>query len=84
MAKRTDFKTRAEAARAARRLLAKEIDFSQFLREFPEEDIDDDIDELLDQLEHEPKVGGLFGVTEESHRVHMRRTVALIELLERS
>lgn len=82
MTRRADPRTRSEAARSARRLLSKEIDFDQFLREFPEEDLDDDIDDLLGQLEHEPKVGGLFGVSEETHRVHMRRTWKLLELLE--
>jgi hypothetical protein len=33
-------------------------------------------------LEHEPKVGGLFGVSEETHRIHMQRTWKLVELLE--
>lgn len=84
MAKRTDPQTRLEAARAARQLLAKDIDFGQFLREFPDDVIDDDIDELLDQMEHEPKVGGLLGVSEETHRGYIRKTVALIERLEKS
>lgn len=82
MTKRSEQHIRSEAAQAARRLLSKEIDFSQFLREFPDEDIDDDIDKLLDQLEHEPKVSGLFGVSEETRHAHLRRTWKLIELLE--
>lgn len=50
--------------------------------EYPEEDIDDDIDALLDLIEHEPKMGGLFGVSHAKHSEYISKVNTAIAKLE--
>jgi len=50
-----------------------------------EEELDDDlVDELVDPIEHEPKVGGLFGTSVEKHERYMARVHEIILLLKES
>ncbi len=49
--------------------------------EIPEMDEDELIDELVDLIEHEPKAGGLFGVTKKEHEKYMEQISTIIEKL---
>lgn len=81
--KRASREIRLAAANAARRLLKNEINWSQFVDDFGDREADDDLWELFDLIEHEPKVGGWFGVSKEKYEVHKAETWRYIELLER-
>ena len=74
--------SRKEIATLARKLYAKEISFSEFLNETPEQDEDELIDELVDLIEHEPKKGGILGVKEKEHDMYLKNIFNVIERLE--
>ncbi|HXP49512.1 MAG TPA: hypothetical protein VN922_06155 [Bacteroidia bacterium] len=71
------------AAKLARQLLAKQISYKQFVDEYPDDIKDNDIDKLFSLIEHEPKVGGLLGVSKIKHEQYMSQIVQVIELLEK-
>ena len=73
---------RIKIAALARKFYAKEITFSDFLAETPEQDQDDLIDELVDLIEHEPKRGGIFGINDKEHKQYINKIFQLIERLE--
>jgi hypothetical protein len=71
------------AARLARQLYNKEITFTDLEANYPEDTEDNEIQELFDLIEHEPKAGGLFGVSQSTHQNHMNKIQDLIIRLER-
>ena len=73
---------RLKIAAIARKLYAKEVTFSDFIAEAPEQDQDELIDELVDLIEHEPKKGGIFGINKEEHKEYLGKVFKLIERLE--
>ena len=74
---------RKKIANLARSLYAKEITFDEFLHEVPDQDHDDLIDELVDLIEHEPKKGGLLGVSDEEHEKYVNNIFGIIKQLEK-
>ena len=75
---------REEVGHLAQRFLADEISWDAFIMSAPEGTDDEEIAELIDLIEHEPKVGGLFGVSEGEHSRHMDRVCELANVLARS
>lgn len=51
------------------------------MRQVPGTD-DEDVSEIVDLIEHEPKVGGLFGISPKEHDEYMQRILQLIHKLE--
>jgi hypothetical protein len=83
----TSTEYRRRVAALARRVRAGEMDFIAFLddigpQDHPYETGDRQVDELIDLLEHEPKVGGVFGVSFLFHRAHVAKIDQLIAALE--
>jgi hypothetical protein len=78
-----DKSNRHLAARLARQLEAGQISTEQFLADFPEDTGDDTIDELYDMIEHEPQLGGLFGVSESKYKSYKAEILLLILKLEK-
>jgi hypothetical protein len=75
---------RAQVAREAGEVLAGRRRFWDFVEGLPAGAEDDElIWELLDIIEHEPKVGGILGVSAEEHARHMARAHRVIALLGR-
>jgi hypothetical protein len=67
-------------AELARAFYMGDLTFEQFLTRFPESG-DPDLNELLDLIEHEPKQGGILGVSTATYQEHMSRVHTLIERL---
>ena len=68
-----------EIAHLAQAVIEKRLPFLEFSWGLSEEELDDSlIAELVDILEHEPKFGSLFGVSEEKHRKYMARAHNII------
>jgi hypothetical protein len=55
--------------------------FSDFLDALPDV-TDPDLDQLEDLLEHEPRLGGLFSVDEQTWKKYQAKITAVIERLE--
>ena len=75
-------KLRKEIAKLAKDLCSGTITYEEFMNSLPEMDEDDLIDELVDLIEHEPKVGGLFGVSKKKHSEYLQRIHTTIKKLE--
>ena len=58
------------------------IDYKELSLAIPENNSDKDIQELLDLIEHEPKVGGLLGVSQEEHRQVKSKIDSIVEKLK--
>jgi hypothetical protein len=69
------------AAELAQLLYDGSLTFIEFSDKYPDS-IDDDIKELFDLIEHEPKKGGLFGVSEYEHYNYIEKINTLIEKLK--
>jgi hypothetical protein len=69
------------AAELAQRLYDGSLTYAEFIDEYPESN-DGDIMELFDLIEHEPKKGGLFGISEYEHYNYILRINKLIEKLK--
>ena len=78
-------KQRKQAAALGRRFLASEISYMDLRQEIPMEvsDNDDLIDTLIDMIEHAPKRGGWFGVSEREWARSRAEILKAIEALER-
>lgn len=74
---------KALAAKLGRQLLAGEIPYEEFVNQFPEDKSDDEIEELLSLIEHQPKPGGLFGVSKNEYMFYQQKIWGVIEKLER-
>jgi hypothetical protein len=72
------------AAKVARELIASKISYKQFLDDYPDDDEtnDDEIHKLFSLIEHQPKVGGLFGINKVKHEQYMSQILKLIKALE--
>jgi hypothetical protein len=70
------------AANLARDLYAGKIDFNKFCLNYPENSGDGDIAELYDLIEHQPKSGGLLGVDNSTHLLHIAEINRFINKLE--
>jgi hypothetical protein len=69
------------AAKLAKQYYTGTLTYIEFIKKFPDSD-DFDINELLDLIEHEPKKGGILGVSELEHFNYIRRIDNLIDKLE--
>ncbi len=70
------------ASKLAKQLYQKEIEFKQFVTEFPEDEDDDpDVSELFSLVEHESGTG-IFGISRGRHRDYIRKVQDLIDRLE--
>jgi len=74
---------RKMAARLARQLYSLEISIKELQTQYPKNTQDQDIDRLFDLIEHEPKVGGLFGASKAKHKAHLDTIFELIKELEK-
>jgi hypothetical protein len=61
--------------------LSGQLAFKEFLSSVPAEPLTDDVSELIDLIEHEPKKGGVFGVTVQEHDQYMVRIRGLVDSL---
>lgn len=75
-------KERQLAAYVARRIMSGQIQYRQFLDEFPLDSQDPDVGHLHDLIEHEPKKGGTFGVSRTKHNKYIAQIEAAIAKLE--
>jgi hypothetical protein len=72
----------ARIAEDAAAVIDRKINFLDWVRTLSEEELDDElIAELVDILAHEPKVGGLLGVSRETHAQHMADAHSIIAIL---
>ena len=86
---RRDKGFRVRVASLAQQVIANKLSFFAFLDEIGGDDSayktgDDEVDALIDLLEHEPGVGGLFGVSEEKHKQYVSRINKIINKLTSS
>lgn len=58
------------------------IDYRAFLDEFPVDSRDTDIQELYSLIEHQPNVGGLFGISKSKNEEYVLRISDAIAKLE--
>jgi len=70
------------AARLARQFYKNQISFDQLMMNYPDDSEDKDIEELFYLIEHEPKKGGLFGVSVSEHADYIKDIEKLILKLE--
>ncbi len=62
--------------------MSGQIQYRQFLDEFPLDSQDPDVRHLHDLIEHEPKKGGFFGVSRTKHKEYIAQIEATIAKLE--
>ena len=72
---------RRQVAHWAEQYLAGNLSFNRFIELVPEQSQDSLIAELVDLIEHEPKRGGILGVTPREHDEHLRRVRDIIAAL---
>ncbi|MBC5773156.1 hypothetical protein H8S95_03700 [Pontibacter sp. KCTC 32443] len=70
------------ALETAREFIAGKIDFKQLNDNFPDDTDDKDINELFDLIEHQPKLGGFFGVSQETYDQYNQSIDRVLERLE--
>jgi hypothetical protein len=70
------------AAKLANDLYNSKITFGEFVAFYPNETRDYEIEELFDLVEHEPGVGGIFGISGKNKEWYMIKIKLLIESLE--
>jgi len=75
---------RRDVARDARLYLASQISWDEFIGRYGEADDDDHILQLVDLIEHEPKRGGVLGVSEDMWRTYRAQVEQLLQTLESS
>ena len=66
----------------AQNYLRGNINFEQFIEEYPENTNDKDVDLLFDLIEHEPKIDGLLGVGRidfEQYRQKIKKVIIRLE-----
>ena len=71
------------AAKLGRQIMDGQISFRQFSEEFPEETGDYEIFDLFDLIEHIPKQGGFFGVSQTTYDLYIIDIKRMIEQLEK-
>jgi hypothetical protein len=77
---------RRKVGELAAALLDGQLDYATFLQELPKEAesaSDPQIEELLDLIEHEPAVGGLFGISLLEHQNYRGEMDHLVKALLR-
>ena len=72
---------RKKVANLATDFYSRSISYDEFMLSLPETGEDKMINELVDLIEHEPRVGRLFGVRHEEHVIYMERIKSLIQQL---
>jgi hypothetical protein len=75
---------RREVARDARRYLASEMPWAEFISRYGETDQDEEISELVDLIEHEPQRGGAMGVSEDRWFAYRQKVESVLRMLEAS
>lgn len=72
------------AVKLAEDLYADKIDYDYFLMNYPECEYkeDNDIYDLFDLIEHEPKVGWIFGISKREHEQYIEQIFDLIQKLK--
>ncbi len=71
------------AAKLARQLYSLEISINELKTQYPRNTQDAEINRLIDLIEHEPKVGGLFGASKAKHRAYLDTIFEFIKKLEK-
>ena len=72
---------RRAVANAIEALLAAELSYETYAERVPEDPEDELVAEVLDLVEHLPKKGGVFGVSEHEHAAYVARIRVLVEHL---
>jgi hypothetical protein len=72
---------RKKVVKLATDFYSRSISYDEFMLSLPETGEDKMINELVDLIEHEPRVGRLFGVRQEEHVIYMERIKSLIQQL---
>lgn len=75
-------KERHLAASVGRRIMSGQIHYRAFLDEFPIDSRDPDVQHLYSLIEHQPKVGGLFGISRSKHEEYVMKISDAIAKLE--
>ena len=75
-------KERHLAASVGRRIMSGQIQYRAFLDEFPIDSRDPDVQHLYSLIEHQPKVGGLFGISRSKHEEYVMKISDAIANLE--
>ncbi len=73
---------RRQIALVASDFYSGKISFKEFMSSVPDCESDEDACELIDLIEHEPKIGGILGISKEEHAQYMTRIFKLIEKLK--
>jgi hypothetical protein len=81
--KREPDSERKKIADAVDALLSDSITYDQFLSIVPEESDDEDVAEVLDLVAHQPKQGGLLGVSRKEYEAYNRRIEEALARLRR-
>ncbi len=76
-------KERHLAASVARMIMSGRIQYRAFLDEFPIDSPDPEIQSLHSLIEHQPKLGGLFGIDRSKHEEYVEKVNKAIFDLER-
>jgi hypothetical protein len=71
------------ASNLGRLIQEGQINYDKFVDDYPFNTGDDDIDKLFNLIEHQPKLGGLFGVSKITYENYIKEILNLIELLEK-
>jgi hypothetical protein len=69
------------ASRLAQEIMDNKISYDQFVDHYPTDTGDELIDKLFDLIEHQPKLGGLFGVSQSTLDNYNSEIFELIRLL---
>ena len=75
-------KERQLAASVARRIISGQIQYRAFLDEFPIDSRDPEVQHLYSLIEHQPKVGGLFGISPSKQEDYVMKISDAIARLE--
>ena len=75
-------KERHLAAAVARKIMSGQIQYRAFLDEFPIDSPDKEVQHLYGLIEHQPKVGGLFGISRLKHEEYVMKISDAIAKLE--
>lgn len=74
---------RAKIGQLAQDYLEKHMSFADFMLGMPDQRSGEDVAELIDLIEHEPKMGGLLGVSPEEYDRHRERIRELARSMRR-
>ncbi|NDK54286.1 hypothetical protein [Pontibacter fetidus] len=70
------------ALETAKEFIAGKIDYKQLNDNFPDDTNDKEINELFDLIEHQPKLGGFLGVSQETYDQYNQNIDRILKRLE--